>query len=236
MRRILKKKNGGPRLKALNETPPIDSKGARKRWNRFRDKSRLTLDLKSDQFGLCVYTELSPNQVGLDSHVEHVKPKSKNPALTFDYSNLAFCALSSEDLMTIPADQYFGGHFKEDRYDEKLFISSVSEDSSVFFFYSSTGQVVPEFSLTAADKQRAVYTIELLNLNCPFLVSQRRKWIGDLQSFIDAVIDDPESLRELACQELLPTDGELTSFFTATKQVLGPVADEVLINPSNAFS
>ena len=50
-------------------------------------KKRLHQHLLHEQAGLCVYCERGiPTR--LDSHVEHVYPKSSYPTKTFDYRNL----------------------------------------------------------------------------------------------------------------------------------------------------
>lgn len=62
--------------------PPSSSEDARRRWDRFNNKARLTDVLNEEQCLLCAYTELRPDEIGIGTHIEHVKPKSKYPALT----------------------------------------------------------------------------------------------------------------------------------------------------------
>ena len=64
-------------------------------------KAKVQDNLLDEQYGLCCYSELRADLEGLGYHIEHLRPKSHYPALTFDYTNLAASALSNDDLKTL---------------------------------------------------------------------------------------------------------------------------------------
>ena len=221
MRRVVKINNGGEKLLNKNMNPPLDSGTAKRRWNRFNGKEKVRSDLLSDQFGLCAYTELRLDACGYDVHIEHVVPKSLFPKRTFDYTNLVLCALSSDDLRSLKGGEYFGGHHKDDVYDGGLFVSCVDEDSERFFRYLSTGKVEPVSTLNVKEKERAEYTIALLNLNSTILVDRRRRWLDELDGEIDCLLGDHQALSKFKLF-LLSVDGNgfLAEFYSSICQRL----------------
>lgn len=143
MRSILKVGNGGRHLERSNDSPPTTSDEATSRWQRFRYKAMVTECLMHEQYGLCAYSEIRPDKVGLGTHIEHMEPKSKNPSRTFDYRNLILSALSSEDLLSRSKDDIFGGHAKLSKYDSSLFVSCLNPICSEHFVYLLNGEVEP---------------------------------------------------------------------------------------------
>lgn len=230
MRSITKMGNGGYQLERSNETPPTTSDQATSRWSSFGYKADVTEHLLAEQYGLCAYSEVRPDQLGLGTHIEHLEPKSANPARTFDYSNLVASALSSDDLKIIDKDEVFGGHAKLSEYDAHLFVSCLHADCARYFVYLSNGGIEPARALTQREKEQVQYTIELLNLNSPYLVNRRKRWLDELDELIDEHIRDDMSLPCLASIDLVPTSDKLSPFFTATRQRFGNIAEQVLTN------
>ena len=225
MRAIINKQSIVVLAKA-NEKPPQTSEEARKRWKKFSDhKGAVTSHMLIEQLGLCAYTELAPNQENLDTHIEHIKPKRGYPELTFDYRNLVISALSSHDLQQLPAQMYFGGHAKEDDYDEALFVSCLEENCQQFFAYLSNGTVVASENLTSEQKERAEYTIGLLNLNSPYLQTRRKNWIEEVEQLIEQHIDKDMSLEALAAIYLQPSNNQLYPFYSATCRLFGKLTN-----------
>lgn len=205
MRAITKIGHGGYHLEASHVAPPTTPAEAKSRWSHFGYKNDVANYLAAEQFGLCAYSEVRPDLLGLGTHIEHLEPKSQNPLRTFDYKNLVLSALSSDDLHTMNRDDVFGGHAKLSEYDASLFVSCLQENCSTYFVYLSTGKVEPSRSLTSADHNKAQYTIDLLNLNSPYLVTQRKKWLDELDGLIDDHIENRMSLEHLASIDLIPT-------------------------------
>ena len=235
MRYIRKSRQGVSQLKRQNaKGKPTSSDEATRRWNRF-NKETLRRRLLAEQFGLCAYSELNirafkrENHSPMEGHIEHIEPKSINPQRTFDYQNLVISALCSEDLSLFSKDDYFGGHAKLNFYDAKLFISPLERDCRRFFVYlSETGQVEPSPSLNAHDAERAHYTIDLLNLNSPYLRNKRRRWLQELEADIDELLTNREALLRLARRELCAQHGQLEAFQSASRQVFGALGEQVI--------
>ncbi|MCV4872240.1 TIGR02646 family protein, partial [Escherichia coli] len=87
-----------------------------------------------------------------------------NPQRTFDYNNLAACALDSQsdlEVLKIQGAEVFGGHAsgKSKGVDMARFVSCHMPDCSRFFAYLSDGRVVPADGLSPEEVDRAEYTI-----------------------------------------------------------------------------
>lgn len=230
MRSIVKIGNGSYQLNRAHANPPTTSEQATSRWSSFKYKTKLTKYLLTEQYGLCAYSEIRPDKLNLGTHIEHVEPKSANPLRTFDYKNLLLNALSTNDLKNINRTEVFGGHAKQSRYDALLFVSCLQADCARYFVYLSNGKVEPANVLNAAEQHQAQYTIDLLNLNSPYLVNQRKNWLDELDELIDEHITGGLSLPHLAMIDLLPTNNKLSPFFTATRQRFGQIAEQLLSN------
>ncbi len=228
MRSITKQGNGGYHLTQSHATPPTTSDQATSRWGGFGYKTQVTGFLVYEQYGLCAYSEIRPDRASIATHIEHVEPKSKNPARTFDYTNLVLSALSNADLKTLNATDVFGGHAKLGQYDSVQFISCLQPGYANHFAYLSNGKVEPAINLNAIDAAKVQYTINLLNLNCPYLVSQRKNWLDELDELIDKHLQNNQSLEHLAAVDLTPTNHTLSQFFTATHQRFGRIAEHLL--------
>lgn len=230
MRYIVKQGTGGYQLEKANEKPPANAEQATIRWDNFKGKKAVTKFLLSAQYYLCAYSEVRPDLLNLGTHIEHIEPKSTNPARTFDYANLVLNALSSDNLRKLNRADVFGGHAKLNTYDATLFVSCLQPDCAKYFVYLSNGIIEPSQKLEQTDQVRAQYTIDLLNLNSPYLVNLRQKWIDELDELIDQHIQDDWSLEHLAAIDLVPWAGKLSRFFTATRQRFGIVAEQILAN------
>ncbi|WP_295389194.1 retron system putative HNH endonuclease [uncultured Thiodictyon sp.] len=228
MRAIRKRGQGTHDLQVADARPPTTPHDAKTRWSSFGHKAELQKCLLSEQYMLCAYSEIRADQQGFGYHIEHVKPKSQFPADTFLYSNLVASALSSDDLKSLLDKEVFGGHAKHNEYDSQRFVSCLDPECSRFFAYLSDGRVEPANGLSVDDYDRALYTRDLLNLNSPFLVNRRRRWWDELDALLQQHLDEDQSLYHLAAVDLLPINGQLSQFFTTTRQFFGPVAEQVL--------
>lgn len=227
MKAIIKRGVHHRLLEKANERPPKDSEEAAKRWSGLKEKEKLQQLLLDEQFQLCCYSEIRADQEGIGYHIEHIKPKSQYPENTFDYYNLAASAIHSEKLAQL--EDVFGGHAKLSEYDEALFVSCLEPDCADYFRYLSDGRVVPSSKLNnEQDKNKARYTIELLNLNSPFLINRRRAWWSELDELVQEHLDNDMDLHHLASIDLLPTNNALSPFFSLTRQFFSNLAEEVL--------
>lgn len=233
MRAITKQGSGGHHLNKAHGTPPLTHTQATSRWRSFGHKATVLQLLLAEQYHLCCYSELSADQENLGYHIEHVENKSQNPPRTFDYGNLAACALDSgNDLSAFAAQghEVFGGHApgKQQTCDMTRFVSCHQPDCPRFFAYLSDGRVIPALKLTAYDQDRAQYTIDTLNLNSPYLMTLRRKWWDELDKLFQEHVVKGWSLADLAVIDLVPTDDKLSQFFSLTRQFFGNVAEQTL--------
>lgn len=227
MRFIAKQGDGGYQLNRSNAKPPATAGEAQSRWSGFNFKKEVSGYLIREQYGLCAYSEIRPDRAAIGTHIEHVEPKSQNPSRTFDYSNLVLSALSHDDLKRNSVD-VFAGHAKGSRYNAVEFISCLQSDCSKFFVYLSNGNVEPARGLSKVDMERVLYTIDLLSLNCPYLIAQRKNWLDELDELIDAHINNDQSLECLAAVDLIPLNNLLSQFFTATRQRFSHIGEKVL--------
>lgn len=235
MRYIRKSRQGISQLKRQDaKGKPMSSEEATRRWNRF-NKDALRRRLLEEQFGLCAYSELNirafkrENHSPVEGHIEHIEPKSINPLRTFDYHNLVISALCSEDLSLFSKEDYFGGHAKLNFYDAELFISPLERDCRRYFVYlSETGEVEPSPGLNVHETERARYTIDLLNLNAPYLRNKRRHWLQELEDDIDELLSDRAALLRLARRELCAHHGQLSAFHSASRQIFGALGEQVI--------
>lgn len=228
MRTIHKQGSGGYHLDRADQTQPTSTQQAESRWSGFGYKDEVISYLDSEQYGLCAYSEIRPDEYGLGTHIEHLEPKSQNPRRTFDYNNLVLSALSTDDLQKIVHNDIFGGHAKLNNYDVHLFVSCLQANCASYFAYLSNGLLEPSHHLNADGHRKAQYTIKVLNLNSPYLITQRKIWLDELDHLIDEHIDKNMSLQDLAAIDLIPTNNKLSQFFTATRQRFGKVAEKLL--------
>lgn len=238
MRHISKQGDGGYHLTQAHQQPPQTAKQATSRWHSFNHKPQVLEFLLQEQYQLCCYSELRADKHRLGYHIEHVENKSQVPERTFDYTNLAASALDDKRTKAFKAQMaeenlpagLFGGHAqgKQQSVDMERLISPHQPDSARFFAYLSDGRIVPAEGLNQQEKERAQYTIDLLNLDCPFLQVERRKWWDELDQLMGEHQSKEMDLHHLASIDLVPTKHRLSPFFTMTRRFFGRIAEDVL--------
>ncbi len=229
MRYIRKMPNVPYYLDNCHQIPPATSDQAESRWRSFsKYKRRLSERLSEEQYGLCAYSEIRPDEEEVGTHLEHVKPKMQFPRETFNYYNIVLCALNSDDIENMNRENVFGGHAKLNNYDQNCFISCLEQSCTQYFTYLSDGRITPSNSLNNSQKNLAQYTIDILNLNCEYLKNKRKKWIEELDELIQDHLTDNEALRNLADLELGITQGKLRQFHSAASQRFGALGIQVL--------
>jgi uncharacterized protein (TIGR02646 family) len=231
MRFVKKQGAGGYHLNQAHTNSPQNNQQAKSRWGSFSYKSEVLANLLEEQYHLCCYSEIRADILKLGYHIEHVQPKSQYPQRTFDYQNLAACALDSKsDLQDFKAQTYevFGGHAKSSEYDPNLFISCHQPSCINFFAYLSDGRVVPATGLNTGDTNKAIYTIKLLNLNSTYLITLRQSWWNELDDLYTEHQSKNWDVECLVAVDLVPSNGKLSQFFSITRQFFGSIAEEVL--------
>jgi len=125
--------------------------------------------LKNDSHEKCIYceTRVTPSYFG---DVEHIKPKSRFPELTFDWNNLGFVCAQCNNR-------------KSDKYDENiLYINPYEEEPSDFL------KALGAFIFHLPDNKRGEVTEYDLGLNRAQLVESRMEKIDQLRSLIDRYV------------------------------------------------
>lgn len=136
-------------------------------WNSYNYEIKETLKnklLEEVEENRCPYCEV---KISLDnSHIEHIKPKDKFPALLSDYKNLLSCCNDNKRC----------GTSKENKWDN-LFINPVLENPEEYFKYDiKTGKILPTDS-SGIRYDKANITIKFLNLNEHRICDARKNYI-----------------------------------------------------------
>ena len=97
-----------------------------------------------------------------------------------------------------------------------------------FFAYLSDGRISPKAGLSGAYQAQAQYTIDLLNLNSPYLITLRRQWWAELDDLFEEHTTKGWDLHCLASVDLVPCAGKLSRFFSLTRQFFGDIAEQTL--------
>ncbi|MHA7586640.1 retron system putative HNH endonuclease [Vibrio harveyi] len=238
MRAIIKTALGSNVLdRQNNQGIPQTSDEATERWGAFGKKNRVRNSLITQQKGLCGYTEFNIRDFASKTssknhgcHIEHIKPKALYPQETFDYHNLIICVLDDLDLKKFKSNEfigeggeqddshqkYFGGHAKGNDYNPELFISPINGSCSKHFIYlEDNGEIVVAENLTEEEQRKAEYTIDLLNLNHPYLKNQRRKKMAEVLEDIEQLDDYEQQIEMIRAEIGEDAQGHVTSFPSA---------------------
>lgn len=123
--------------------------------------------LEEEQHGLSAYTE-RPLGFGQENlHIDHYRKRDLFRKLTFSWGNL----LVDEHNPNYGADYKDGRNGVHTSADYDKLVDPVTDDAASFFEYLFDGTIVARDD---ADKERADYTIDVLNLNHSAL--KRERW------------------------------------------------------------
>lgn len=164
-------------------------------------KHMLENEQKIDDKSYCPYCEMIISSENNDlkedkkCHIEHIKPKSKFPNLAFDYRNF----------LTSCSDKNTCGHCKQSDWDNKLFINPIEENPEEYFSYSiRTGKIIPKKE-AGLEYEKAIKTIEILNLNENKLCDYRKSYINQILNSIKNSRNDDEKIEIINYFDELPT-------------------------------
>lgn len=152
--------------------------------------------LKNEQNNYCPYCEKAIYSVD-EGHIEHIKPRDLFPKLFQEYNNLL---VSCNEKNTC-------GSMKKNKYSDD-FINPVIENPNEYLTFNlASGEIVPRKELEDTKYKRAIYTIELLNLNCITLTEARKNLIvilevyrenyEDYAQYLQFFLDDGHSFSSL---------------------------------------
>ena len=166
-------------------------------------KYMLENEQKIDDKSYCPYCEMiiffenddfEEDKKEKECHIEHIKPKSEFRNLTFDYKNF----------LTSCSDKNTCGQLKGNKWDN-LFINPVKENPEEYFSYSiRTGKIIPKKE-AGLEYEKAIKTIEILNLNENKLCDYRKSYINQILNSIKNSRNNDEKIEIINYFDELPT-------------------------------
>lgn len=188
-------------------------------WKNYSHKRQIQENLLSAQYHICPYCEIEliRHEGHVGYHIEHIEPKSKKPSKTFDYKNLLLsCFTDKSELQknNIDKTSLCCGHFKEDNFCAGLFIDPSKTHCENFFQYELDGEITPLDSLTHDEKAKALYTINILNLNSTRLTRERGELIFYILEQTTALLGKDDETEKFINLELSIKEGKNNSFIT----------------------
>lgn len=204
-----------------SNTPPISIREAHRAqphplnpgeaWKAF-DSRELREHLWEIQYGLCAYCERA---LGLGTHtssIDHIVPKTANPRVTFQYTNLVLCCLDQNTCNLHKKGQHFAGFDVTGRWTQG-FIAPTQPRCELSFTYGRDGSVGPA---EQAVKPDATQTIRILNLDHESLKTQRRDYLVAVETAIVDMVDQMDAIVLFLRTEL--ELGGLKPFYSAKHQ------------------
>ncbi|MYC33137.1 MAG: hypothetical protein F4X64_08175 [Chloroflexi bacterium] len=140
-------------------------------WRQFRT------ELGRRFSGKCGYCERRCEDAaeagGLGPTVDHFRPISQSPRLTYRWSNWIFsCSRCNDE----KADKWQVGGFVDPC------ATAMSERPDEYFGYDArTGEIVPKAGLSDVDRHKALRTIAAIGLNKWDILIRRAEWIREIQ-------------------------------------------------------
>lgn len=210
MRHIVHSETPPPSIIAAYRAQPHPL-NPREAWNVF-DSRELRGHLWELQFGLCAYCErvleLGPNT----SSIEHIIPKTANPQVTFQYTNLVLCCLDQDTCNLHKKGQHFAGCDVTGRWTQG-FIAPTHPRCEASFTYGRDGSITPS---AQADEPDATQTLQILNLDHEPLKTERRAYLAAVDLAINSMGDQTDAIVEFLRVEL--ELGGLRPFYFAKRQ------------------
>ena len=143
-------------------------------WATRGSKKLISLALRELAHGKCVYCE-SALEVTVDLEVDHYVPKTVDPQLAFEWTNL----LPSCRLCNRP---------KRDHNHANELLKPDDEDPEPFFWvHPDTGRLEPHPNLDASGRHRAEETIRLCDLQRGALCTRRIEMLGRVSRWLELV-------------------------------------------------
>jgi len=158
-------------------------------------RKNLALKILEEQNNLCAYCEKLLKNYPSDCHIDHFKKRDFFPKQTLTYDNL-LTSCNNENRCAKYKDKNI---LKEDY--EKI-INPVIENPEDFLEYTFYGELEAKSNLNDYDKEKAKFTIKILNLNERSLVEERKNVIKQLSYIIDE-INTTEQLNEYGFKNFL---------------------------------
>lgn len=158
--------------------------------------------LKDASHGKCMYCESKVDHIYFGD-VEHIKPKTKYPALKFEWTNLGYvCAKCNNS--------------KGDKFEEEThYINPYAEEPKDHLI--ALGALLKHKN----GSERGELTTLDIELNRPELLEKRQARLNDIQKWIDACMrTSNERLKKQALDDLLKEYGEEKEFSLFVESLL----------------
>lgn len=176
-----------PLLQIFREAHPVCG---RETWQEFLDSDKnvahreLLQALHRLQGGLCAYCERAIDlKRAATRHVDHIVPRNEHTGdlqLTLTYANMVLsCTQEAKGRRTC-------GMAKDAR---RIPVSPTEDNAGLFILDTLTGNLEP--AAGTGRERDARETIAILNLNAPFLASERKAAIVRLKRFIALMKESP---------------------------------------------
>ena len=133
---------------------------------------------------LQIYDKKSPHNI----RKAHLIPQSKDKTKALSYSNL--CASCNSSVITHPKSISPKGHCDAAQRDSVLPVTPLQKECLSFFTFYDDGKMGANPKKENDDKQKALETISILQLNAPVLVNRRRL---ALQNFAMILTDNSKN-------------------------------------------
>ncbi len=134
-------------------------------------KPKLKEYIVHEQKNLCAYCERKLENIE-ELSIDHFKKRKLFPELTLDFYNL-FVSCNNP---------YHCENFKDNKKlsknDYEKIIHPSLEDPEEYLEYNLTGEIVPRENLDPLKREKALFTIEVFNLNDRGLIEDRKKIIS----------------------------------------------------------
>jgi uncharacterized protein (TIGR02646 family) len=172
--------------------------------NSLRDRynhSEVRSALREEAASKCMYCESKINHIAFDN-IEHIRPKSKYPHLTFEWHNLGLaCPRCNVN--------------KSDEFDEATpFVNPYQDDPEKHFFASGG------FVWHKPGDSRGQLTEHQLQLNRPELFEQRLERINLIRALAASYQNAAESIKPFVHQELMIETGADKAYSMCTRAIL----------------
>lgn len=174
------------------------------------EKTAVKNSLMTEQGYICCYCERQ--LLDNDSHIEHLKPQSDPGVDPLDFSNMV---CSCQDQVKKGEPRHCG-NFKDDWFDEHLFISPLDANCESQFAFTHDGKIqpLPENNFAAQE------TIRKLGLEIPKLNDLRKKAI---EPFLDADLDAKDVEQFVSGYLKKDAQGKFGEFWSTINFLFGAV-------------
>lgn len=197
-------------------------------WESFDGKAEVAESLERLQKCLCAYCQIRLDS-GIGSHVEHIWPKGhgKHPDKALSWPNLVLSCTHSDVIGKLDGGVSCGHSPSKrnwPRFDPQFVSPTDAYCEALFEYRASDGSVRPAPGLDDFERQRANYTIDLLNLNCSRLCRLRKDMLEQGYAILNEFKADRQCLEIFLASEFGEAGGKLRDFITARYQHFGVFA------------